>query len=86
MVNPVVHIIQINNLKHLSNFFRTHKMPLMNCEISLNLKWSKITQDAQDDNTEIRTQKHSTLAITKAKLWVPVFNLSPLDNTMLLQQ
>ena len=28
-------------LKYLSNFWRTLAMPLINCEISLQLKWSK---------------------------------------------
>ena len=27
-------------LKYLSKFWRTHEMPLINCEISLHLKWS----------------------------------------------
>ena len=27
-------------LKYLSNLWRTHEMPLINCEISLQLKWS----------------------------------------------
>ena len=29
-------------LKYLSNFWRTVEMPLISCEISLQLKWSKI--------------------------------------------
>ena len=28
-------------LKYLSNFWRTLKMPLINCEITLNLTWPK---------------------------------------------
>ena len=28
-------------LKYLSNFWRTLEMPLINCEISLHLKWSR---------------------------------------------
>ena len=28
-------------LKYLSNFWRTLEMPLINCEISLQLKWSR---------------------------------------------
>ena len=28
-------------LKHLSNFWRALKMPLINCEINLQLKWSE---------------------------------------------
>lgn len=47
-------------------------MPLVNWEISLNLKRSEYcvitytaTRDAQADNTEIRAQKHPTLATAK---------------------
>ena len=67
-------------------------MPLVNWEISLNLKRSEYcvitytaTRDAQADNTEIRAQKHPTLATAKAKLREPVFNFSPPHNTILLQ-
>ena len=28
-------------LKYLRNFWRTHEMPLINCEINLNLTWSE---------------------------------------------
>ena len=28
-------------LKYLSNFWRTPEMPLINCEICLQLKWSR---------------------------------------------
>ena len=28
-------------LKYLSNFWRTVEMPLINCEVSLQLKWFK---------------------------------------------
>ena len=31
----------IDALKYLSNFRRTLEMPLINCEISLQLRWSK---------------------------------------------
>ena len=68
-------------------------MPLINSEISLNLKRSEYcvitytaTRDAKADNTEIRVQKHPNFATTKIKLWVPVFNFSTPDNTILLQQ
>ena len=29
-------------LKYLNNFWRSLEMPLINCEISLHLKWSRI--------------------------------------------
>ena len=39
-------------LKHLSNFWRTLYMPLINCEVSLTLTWSKncaITDETTQD-------------------------------------
>ena len=34
-------------LKYLSNFWRTLKMPLINCEINLDLNWSEMQIKAQ---------------------------------------
>ena len=68
-------------LKYLSNFWRTHKMPLINCEISLDLNWSKnciiVVTDAADQII--------TFSITD-KNYIPVVNLSTEDNTKLLEQ
>ena len=42
------------SLKYLSNFRRTLSMPLINCEISLHLKWSRkcitVAGTANDSN------------------------------------
>ena len=68
-------------LKYLSNFWRTHKMSLINCEISLDLNWSKnciiVVTDAADQII--------TFSITD-KNYIPVVNLSTEDNTKLLEQ
>ena len=42
-------------LKYLSNFWRTLEMLLINCEINLNLNWSKncvIVANNEDQGTE----------------------------------
>ena len=69
-------------LKHLSNFWRTLEMPLINCEVNLILTWSSACVlvasniDAQN----------ATFAITDTKLYVPVVTLSTQENTKFLQQ
>ena len=69
-------------LKHLSNFWRTLEMPLINCESTLDLNWSKkciIT-------TTIVATQGTTFTITDTKLYVPVVTLSTQDNAKLLEQ
>ena len=66
-------------LKYLSHFWRTLKMPLINCEVNLILTWSKgcvITN----------SEGEAKFAITETKLYVPVVTLSTQDNAKLLQQ
>ena len=69
-------------LKHLSNFWRTLEMPLINCEVNLILTWSStcvlIASDIPNQN--------ATFAITDTKLYVPVVTLSTQENTKFLQQ
>ena len=69
-------------LKHLSNFWRTLKMFLINCEISLQLKQSKdcIPVAGTAANQEPKFE------ITDGKLYVPVVTLSRQDNVKLLKQ
>ena len=72
---------------------------MTNCEINLILTWSencvwtdKITHDAvpgQGDNPArpaINVPTNALFKTTDAKLYVPVFTLSPQDNNELLQQ
>ena len=63
-------------LKYLSNFWRTLEIPLINCEVSLQLKWSKkcilVAGTAGNLLPEFK--------ITDTKLYVPVVTLSTQDN------
>ena len=56
------------SLKYLSNFWRTLEMPLINCEITLNLNWS---ENCVIVATYIANQG-ATFSITDTKLYVPV--------------
>ena len=66
-------------LKYLSNFWRTLKMPLVNCEINLILTWS-------EDCVISSTTGEKKFKITDTKIYVPVVTLSVQDNAKLLQQ
>ena len=66
-------------LKYLNNFWRTLEMPLINCEVSLNLIWSSncvITNSTGEGRFKI----------TNTILYVPVVTLSTKDNEKLLEQ
>ena len=69
-------------LKYQSNFWRTLEMSLINCEINLQLKWSKhcivVAGTAANQNPKFN--------ITDTKLYVPVVTLSTQDNVKLLKQ
>ena len=69
-------------LKYLSNFWRTLEMSLINCEISLQLKWPKncilIAGTAANQNPPFQ--------INDTKLYVPVVTLSTQENIKLLKQ
>ena len=66
-------------LKYLSNFWRTLEMPLINCEVNLELTWSK-------DCVITNSTGEGKFQITETKLCVPVVTLSTQDNAKLLQQ
>ena len=66
-------------LKYLSDFWRTLEMPLINCEVNLELTWSK-------DCVITNSTGEGKFQITETKLYVPVVTLSTQDNTKLLQQ
>ena len=80
-------------LKYLGNFWRALNMPLISCEISLELKWGKncvITslKEVQIDAGPPVVRKDSptgaTLAINDCKLYIPVVTLSKDDEIKLL--
>ena len=64
-------------LKHLSNFWRSLEMPLINCKIHLELNWSK--------DYVISTTDEAAFKITNTKLYVPIVTLSSKDNVKLVQ-
>ena len=69
-------------LKYLNNFWRRLEMPLINCEISLQLKWSKdcILVAGTAANQELNFEK------TDTKLYIAVITLSTHNNMKLLKQ
>ena len=63
-------------LKYLINLWKTLEMPLINCDITLDLNWSEncaivVTNIADQDKTFLTTD---------TKLYVPVVILSIQDN------
>ena len=80
-------------LKYLSNFWRALNIPLISCEVSLELKWNKncvITSlerrqvDAGAPVVRYNPPMSATLAINDCKLYVPVVTLSKDDEIKLL--
>ena len=69
-------------LKHLSKFWRTLEMPLINCEVELILNWSA---DCVAIYTNVANQV-PMFTITDTNLYVPVVTLSTQDNSKLLPQ
>ena len=73
------------SLKHLSNFWKSLSIPLINCEVELILTWSKncVLADmtvANNPPTGLEFQ------ITDTKLYVPVVTLSKENDIKLLEQ
>ena len=70
------------SLRYLSNFWRTLKMPLINCEVELVLNQSAncaiISSNVANQN--------STFTITETNFYVQVVTLSTQDNAKLLPQ
>ena len=73
-------------LKYLSKFFRSLEIPLLNCEVSLDIKWSKncvltlqATRPAGADsaaNPAVTVPTNAEFSITDCKLNVSVITLS----------
>ena len=79
-------------LKYLSNFWRALKMPLINCEVSLILTWSRECVITSTERRIIRNTRSgaspttTTFQITDTKLYVPVVTLSTEDDNNFLEQ
>ena len=77
-------------LKYLGNFWRSVNIPLISCEVSLELKWDKncvITSLEQRDiggGNRDNAPTGATLAINDCKLYVPEVTLSKDDEIKLL--
>ena len=69
-------------LKHLSNFWKTLEMPLINCEIELILDWSA---NCVIIYTDVAYQV-PTFTITETNLYILVVTLSAQGNAKLLPQ
>ena len=80
-------------LQDLRNFWRTLHIPLINCEVSLTLTWSKncvfrsqVKREAVDGGNSIariNNPEEATFKITGTKLYVPVVTLSTQDDNKL---
>ena len=80
-------------LKYLGNFWRALNIPLISCEVSLELKWNKncvITSleerqvDAGPPVVRDNSPTGTTLAINDCKLYIPVVTLSKEEEIILL--
>ena len=80
-------------LKYLGNFWRALNIPLISCEVFLELKWNKncvITSleqrqvDAGPPVVRDNAPTDATISITDCKLYVPVVTLSKYDEIKLL--
>ena len=69
-------------LAYLSVFWRSLKLPLINCEVNLILTWYA---NCVIISTNVANQ-NATFVTTDTKLYVPVVTLSIQDNAKLLQQ
>ena len=80
-------------LKHLSNFWKSLDIPLINCKVELILTWSKTcvladmtARAEQGGNPAIVALSGATFKITATKLYVPVVTLSKENDPKLLEQ
>ena len=80
-------------LKYLGNFWRALNIPLISCEVSLELKWDKNCIIASTENRVVNAGPQfvrdnaptgATFAINDCKLYVPVVTLSKNDEIKLL--
>ena len=79
-------------LKYLGNFWRALNIPLISCEVFLELKWNKICVITSLEQRQVDagppavngTTTGATLAINNCKLYVPVVTLYKYDEIKLL--
>ena len=84
-------------LKHLSNFWRSLNVPLINCEVEFVLTWFKncvlidkstreAAYDADPNVYQIDNPENAIFEIKDTKLYVPVVTLSKENDIKLLEQ
>ena len=77
-------------LKYLGNFWRALNIPLISCEVSLELKWNKnciitsLQQRVVLDGDDTAAPTNATLSINDCQLYIPVVNLCKDDEIKLL--
>ena len=77
-------------LKYLGNFWRALNIPLISCEVSLELKWNKncVITSLEQRQVGARPRDNAptgaTLNITDCKLYIPIVTLSKDDEINLL--
>ena len=80
-------------LKYLGNFWRALNIPLISCEVSLEIKWNKNCVIASLERRQVdagppivrdNALTGATLAINDCKLYVPIVTLSKDDEIRLL--
>ena len=81
--NNVNNVKLVVPLKYVSNFFRSLEMPLVNCQIDLELTWHK---DCMISSANAAAGQVVSFRITNTKLYVPIVTLSTKDNTNLTKQ
>ena len=71
-------------LKHLSNFWRSLEMSLINCKIELKLKWTKYcVLSAAAANSNDANSNNIIFTIKDTKLYFPIVTLSTKDDKKL---
>ena len=83
-------------LKHLGNFWRNLDIPLINCEITLNLTWYnkwvlvgrayRAAAAGPPAVAAVESLTNATFTVTSCKLYVPVVTLSAKNDNKLLEQ
>ena len=78
---PTLNVETITPFKYFSNFWRLLDLPLINCEIELDLLWTKYCVLIEENNDITGVN----FAIIATKLYLPVVTLSINDNINFLR-
>ena len=71
-------------LKYLGNFWGALNIPLISCEVFLELKWNKNCVITSKEQRQVGNTTGAALDITDCKLYVPIVTLSKDDEIKLL--